>query len=155
MAVVTLGGFKRIRDQKSVAGGSAISLTQNAHAGRLILLDTAAGTTVTLPQALGTGAVYRFKVSVLATSNSHVIKVGNTTDQIRGIAVMTDTDTAGATISFAAAASDDTITLNRSTTGSVTIGEDIEIIDVSSGVFMVRANLAATGTPATPFSATV
>ena len=83
--------------------------------------------------------------------------MGNTVDGFIGGIVIADTDTAGAASSFfaATAGTDDTITLNRSTTGSVVRGESIEITDLAPGVFAVRALLAGTGAVATPFSATV
>lgn len=143
----------------AVAAGSALTLTAASHAGvgrgGLINLDTATGSTVTLPAATGTGNVYRFRVSALATSNSHVIKVANSTDVMQGFAVISDTDTSSAASMFMTASTSDTITLNRSTTGSVTVGEYIEIEDVATGFFSVRAFLSGTGTVATPFSATV
>lgn len=142
--------------KRIINAGSARTLTKE-DAGRVCLLNTAAGSTVTLPRATGSGAVYTFVVSLLATSNSHIVKVGNATDGMVGSAVIADTDTANATLTFmaATAGTDDTITLNRSTTGSVTRGESIIVQDVAAGVFAVRAALSATGSPATPFSATV
>jgi hypothetical protein len=92
------------------------------HSGRTILLDTAAGSTVTLPTSTGNGAVYRFLIKTKATSNSHIVKVGNSTDIIQGI-VHTMSDDPATMKGFAAGGTDDTITLNRTTTGSVNVGE--------------------------------
>lgn len=140
----------------NIAAGSALTLTAESHAGRWINLDTAAGSTVTLPAASGSRNMYRFRVSVLATSNSHIVKVANASDAFEGYAVMSDTDTGSAgSVFMAAAGTSDTITLNRSTTGSVTIGEYIEIEDIATNRFHVRAYLSGTGVVATPFSATV
>lgn len=138
-----------------VAGGSALTLTAALHAGKTIKLDTAAGTTITLPAATGTGNIYAFRVSVLATSNSHIVKVANSSDTMQGFAVMSDTDTGSAGSVFMAGSTADTITLNRTTTGSVSLGEYIEITDVATNLFHVKAFLSGTGTVATPFSATV
>lgn len=141
--------------QACVAAGSALTLTRDTHDGKIILLDTAAGSTCTLPAASGSGARFKFVVSVLATSNSHIVKVANATDIIQGIVNTIDTDTAGTTTGFASAADSDTITLNRTTTGSAMRGEWLEIVDVASGVFVVSGQLANTGSGATPFSAAV
>jgi hypothetical protein len=138
----------------SLACGATLTLTEAAHNGALIKLDTAAGSVVTLPASTGKGARYRFLVSVLATSNSHIVKVANSTDVIKGFAFLRD-DTSDNAVSFFTGATDDTITLNRTTTGSVVIGEYIEIEDYAAGFFRVSAFLANTGAPATPFSATV
>jgi hypothetical protein len=109
---------------------------------------------VTLPTSTGGGAVYRFLVTVTATSNSHVIKVGNATDEMRGFVVQ-DSDTATAPNIWWAADNDDTITLNRTTTGLAAQGEYFEIVDAVAGHFFVRGFSQASGTEATPFSATV
>jgi hypothetical protein len=140
-------------DQYAV--GSTLTLVRQQHQGRIGRLDTATGSVVTLPAALGSGARFLFIVGVLATSNSHIIKVANASDAMQGIIVSMD-DTSDNAVAFAAVAgTSDTITLNRSTTGSVTIGEHIEVIDVAVNRFQVRGVISNTGTPATPFSATV
>lgn len=138
-----------------VAAGSSLTLTAALHSGKVIQLDTAAGSTVTLPAASGSMARYRFYVSVLATTNSHIVKVANASDTMIGGIVIADTDSSGAASSFMAASTSDTITLNRSTTGSVSLGEYIEIIDIAANKFLVSGLLSGTGAVATPFSATV
>jgi hypothetical protein len=139
---------------QQVAGGATLTLTQAAHAGKTILLDTAAGSVITLPTSTGGGAVYKFLVTVTATSNSHVIKVGNATDEMRGF-VIQDSDTATAPNIWWAADNDDTITLNRTTTGLAAQGEYFEIVDAVAAHYYVRGYSQANGTEATPFSATV
>ena len=139
----------------TVAAGSTLTLTEATHNGKTILLDTAAGSTVTLPAASGSGAVYKFIVSVLATSNSHIIKVANSSDAMQGFVFSMSDDPATVKGFFAVAGTSDTITLNRSTTGSVTKGEYIEVVDLATNVFQVRGWTSSTGTEATPFSATV
>lgn len=137
-----------------VAGGATLAMTEAAHEGKIICLDTATGSIVTLPTSTGGGAVYRFLVTVTATSNSHVIKVANATDEMRGFAVA-DSDTATAPNIWWAADDDDTITLNRTTSGLAAQGEYFEIVDATSGHFFVRGFIQQSGTEVTPFSATV
>lgn len=150
--LVTLGGVA-IGGGIS-AGGSTKTLTA-ADTGKTIKLDTAAGTVVTLPAASGSGVKFRFVVTVLATSNSHIVQVANASDTMIGGVVIADTDSSGAASSFFAGATGDTITLNRSTTGSVSLGEWIEVEDVATNKWFVRGVLSGTGVVATPFSAAV
>lgn len=140
---------------RMVAAGATLSVTEALHAGKTIKLDTAAGSVCTLPAATGSGAVYKFVVTVLATSNSHVVKVANATDVMRGYMLNTDSDTSDAFTGFNTTSTSDTITLNRSTTGSVYIGEEIEITDIKAGFFGVKGWFASTGSPGTPFTAGV
>lgn len=139
-----------------IAAGGTLSVTQALHAYRTIDLDTATGSVCTLPAAAGTKARYRFAVKVLATSNSHIIKVANGTDVMRGVIASIDSDTSDAVAWWGTTATSDTITFNRSTTGSVYIGEYVELEDTKTGFWtIVSGFFGATGTPATPFSATV
>lgn len=135
------------------AGGSARTLTAD-DAGKIIQLDTAAGTTITLPAAMGTGNTYHFVTTVIATSNSHIVKVANATDVMTG-ALATVDNADGSCTMFGTVAASDTITLNRTTTGSVKIGECFSVQDTKAGYFSVWGTVIATGTEATPFSATV
>lgn len=139
---------------RMVAAGSTLAVTLAAHAGKTIQLDTAAGSVCTLPAATGSGAVYRFVVTVLATTNSHKIQVTGT-DVMRGVVHSIDTDTSNTAASWGTTSTSDTITLNRSTTGSVYIGEMFELTDTKVGFWTVTGWFAATGDPATPFTAAV
>lgn len=139
-----------------VAAGATLTLTSALHKDKTIKLNTLTGSVVTLPAASGTGDVYRFLVTVLATSNSHIVKVANASDTMIGLAFGTRIDSGNAVLGFAAGGTDDTITLNRTTTGSVKIGEWIEVRDIATNLWEAQVFGAATGAAyATPFSATV
>jgi len=130
-----------------------VTLTSAAHAGRTMVLDVASGATVTLPAATGTGNVYKFFVKTTVTSNNYIIQVASADDTMAGVAIVANDSDASASI-FETAATSDTITLDGSTTGGI-LGGQIELQDVTSGVFSVTIRQAATGTEATPFSAAV
>ena len=139
--------------QTQVAAGATLTLTA-AHSGNVINLDTAAGSVVTLPAATGTGNIYEFVTTVIATSNSHIVKVANGTDVLTGALASVD-NADGTCTMFGTLAASDTITLNRTDTGSVKIGERFFVKDVKTGYFAVWGTVVATGTEATPFSAGV
>ena len=140
--------------KRTVSCGTSLTMSEASHDGCLILLDQAAGSTAILPASTGNGAIYRFLVTVTRTSNSHVMKVGNASDEMRGF-VIQDSDTATAPNTWWAADNDDTITLNRTTTGLAAQGEYVEVVDAVLNHFFVRGFSQASGTEATPFSATV
>lgn len=129
------------------------TVTERDHAGRTLVLDNAAGATVTLPAATGTGNVYRFFIKTTVTSNNYIIQVANATDILSGVAVVANDTDASASL-FETGASDDTATMNGTTTGGLA-GTMITVIDVASGVFAYHSTGAATGVEATPFSAAV
>ena len=137
------------------AATDAVTITE--HAGRTLLLGEVGGDaalTLTLPAATGTGAVYKFIVSVTNTSN-YKIQVADATDTIDGIMMYLDED--GTAVSaFPTVAASDTITLNGGTQGGI-VGDYLELIDIATNQYHVRGvmRVAAGANPATPFSAAV
>lgn len=130
---------------------STLTARVDAHAGVPVVLNRAAGITVTLPAATGSGASFEFIIGTTVTSNSTIIKVANSSDVMAG-ALTVATDIAGVTCPTTSTS--DTITLNGSTTGGV-IGSRVKLIDVATNLWSVSGELVSTGTEATPFSATV
>ena len=133
------------------------AITEIEHAGRTLLLGEVGGNalvTLTLPDATGSGATYKFIVSVANTSN-YVIKVPDADNTIAGIMTYLDEDGTSVT-AFPTVAASDTITLNGGTTGGI-VGDYLEIIDIAADKYHVRGvmRVAAGANPATPFSATV
>lgn len=142
-----------------VSAGSTLALTA-ANASQTVLLNALAGSVVTLPPATGSGNRYRFVVTVLPTSNSHVVQVANASDFIIG--TIEAAIASGVVDGFSAANSgtvstnSDTIILNRSTTGAVHLGEYFALEDIAANTWLVYDSLITeTSTGATPFSAAV
>ncbi len=131
----------------------ATTCNRDVHAGRMNVINAAAGCAITLPSATGTGSVYRFMIGTTITSNSTTIKVNNATDVMSGRAYVIS-DGAAAVLGYATGSTDDTITLNGTSLGGYA-GDVIEITDAIAGTFLVELHTKATGTEATPFSATV
>lgn len=125
----------------------------NEFANRMLVLDRAAGVTVTLPAASGSGDVYKFVVGTAVSSNNDIVKVANATDVMAGRCYMLQ-DGGDTLVGFETAGSTDTVTLNGSTTGGQA-GDVIELVDIKSGLFLVVCHCTGTGSEATPFSATV
>lgn len=136
-------------------GGTALTLTKAQHRDKTILLDhTAAASTVTLPAATGSGARIRFRVTAVNTNN-HLIKVPDASHTLKGVIVSLDND-ANAATAYAGTGTDDTITLNGTTTGGQ-IGDIIEVEDIATNVWGVSGMVLvpAGSNVADMFSATV
>jgi hypothetical protein len=141
-----------------IAAGSALTLVAATHGGKIIKLDTLAGSTVTLPAATGSGVKFRFVISVIPTSNNHKVQVANASDTMAGVVFGLSDDPAtmkGWLASGTGGGGSDTITLNRSTTGGTAVGEYIEVADFALNLWTITGCIAQTGTEATPFSAAV
>lgn len=133
------------------------AITEALHEGRTLLLTVAgASATYTLPAATGSGARYRFVVGEVNTSN-YVIKSVAGADVMQGTVIgASTTDSAtDACRSWRAGTTDDTVTLNGTTTGGVDIGDWIEFEDITATAWAVRGFVTQSGAEATMFSDTV
>ncbi|MGN6772628.1 MAG: hypothetical protein ACTHJQ_22680 [Rhizobiaceae bacterium] len=135
--------------------GSAVTLDRHIHRNAVVVLNRAAGVTVTLPAASGTGDVFKILVGTTVSSNSDIIQVANASDTMVGhIATGLTTGAAGADFGEAIGGTDDTITMNGTTTGGVK-GSYVEVQDVAANLWLVQGNLVGSGTLATSVSAAV
>lgn len=123
------------------------------HAEALNTINAAAGLTLTLPAATGSGKKFPFLVGTTVTSNSVVIAVANANDTMAGACVMAQ-DGGDTVVVFETASTSDSITMNGSTRGGIK-GDFIELQDAQANLWLVKMTASGTGTEATPFGATV
>ena len=145
------------RSSRIVTETAAFTFTPERHGGKITLLSLLAGFTATLPPAIGSGIKYRIHVGIVRTSGNYIIAVANSSDNMEGSVVLIDTDSVDneATGFVTTSNTSDTITMNATTTGGLTIGDYIELVDVAVNVWHVRGLLTGSGSIATPFSAAV
>lgn len=122
-------------------------------AGTVLDVNAAAGLTLTLPAASGTGRVYDIVVGTTITSNNLVIQVANGSDIMSGTAINA-ADGGDTAVMFETGASDDTITMNGSTKGGIK-GDAVRLVDVATNRWHVSVRGSATSSEITPFSAAV
>ena len=135
---------------------ATLSLTAATHGERIVTVDKADGTAITLPAATGTGNRYKVVITTTITSNSTTIKAASASDSFIGSARGVDDDVEGATgYQWNAETADDTVTLDGTATGGKA-GDYFIFEDVASGIFLVEGSITQSGaSEATPFSATV
>ena len=168
--VRSLGGIYQQGPAAVVEITTSTTLSPEAHGGRIISVggSLAAALTLTLPAinvstnsitsgpgqdpstANNEGVVYTIWVpTTIATSS---LKIGtNGTDKYVGTLISVDTDTSDAVVGFTAAAANDFINLNGSTTGGVA-GSWVQIVAIAANKYMVTGTVLGTGTVATPFA---
>ena len=130
---------------------ASATLNADTHAGAITRINAAAGMTITMPAATGTGNLYIIEVATTVTSNDYIIQVASASDVMEGV-IGVATDAGG--VNIPTAATSDTITMNGTTKGGV-LGSRVLLEDVASGKWAVSGGLVSTGTEATPFSAAV
>lgn len=135
---------------KSITASSTLTPSD---AGTALVVNAAAGLTVTLPAASGSGYGFKIVIGTTVTSNSVVIKVASADDVMTGLAISA-ADGGASVNGWETAADSDTITFNGSTTGGIK-GDVVELIDCADNTWSVQIMSSSTGTEATPFSAAV
>jgi len=169
--VRSLGGVYQQGPASVVEITASTTLSPEAHGGRIISVggSLAAALTLTLPainvstnpttsgpgqdpNTLNNEGVL-YTIWVPTTISTSALKIGtNGTDKFVGTIVMNDTDADGATlVGFFAAAANDFINLNGTTTGGVA-GSWVRIFAIAANKYMVEGMVMGTGTVATPFA---
>jgi hypothetical protein len=141
------------RDQPSAAQRvvnvttSTLTIDPELHDSKVLTINRAAGCTITLPAATGSGLTFTVFCGTTVTSNAILIQAAGS-DALRGQALVTQ-DAADTVVGFEAGGVDD-FSWNGTTTGGI-VGDTVTYTDVASGVWMVKAIQSGTGTEATPF----
>jgi len=167
----SLGGIYQQGPATVVEITTSTTLTPEDHGGRIISIggSLAAALTLTLPTinvstnpvtsgpgqdpstVNNEGVVYTIWVPTTISTSS--LKIGTDgTDKYVGTIVMNDVDSDGAAlVGFSAAAANDFINLNGTTTGGVA-GSWVQIFAIAANKYMVTGTVLGTGTVATPFA---
>jgi hypothetical protein len=169
--VRSLGGIYQQGPAAVVEITSSTTLNPVDHGGRIISVggSLAAALTLTLPAinvstnpttsgpgqdpntTNNEGVLYTIWVPTTISTSS--LKIGtNGTDKYVGSITMNDVDADGAAlVGFFAAAANDFINLNGTTTGGVA-GSWVRIFAIAANKYMVEGTVLGTGTVATPFA---
>jgi len=133
------------------ATASTLTVTAAKHSGKIVVFNRAGGIATTLPAATGSGDRYRFLIGTTFTTSSTIKVVGN--DIMQGYALLAQ-DSGATSVMFETASDTDTITFSGTDTGGY-VGTEVELIDYAADTWFVKVIGSATGSEATPFSATV
>jgi len=162
--VRSLNGFISFGPKAVVSLTATATLTQATHAGRVLLCNAASGK-FTLPsitsgsasEVAGSndynvlsnlGCTYLFWVQTLAVDMD--IKTDGTDRFFGAIYTGIDSEATGETF-LSSSGSNDTMTMNGTTTGGI-VGSWVEFTAISSAAYFVRGSLIGSGTIATPFA---
>lgn len=133
-----------------VALSGNVSITQATHEGHIMAMSQTGGArTYTLPAATGGGAVYKFIVTAVNTSNYIISRAGS--DVLKGHLQFAGDNAANGVTGFETTSAT-TLTLNGTTTGGAAIADYVELIDCASATWCVRGEVTESGVEATPFS---
>lgn len=131
----------------------ATTLTAALHAGRVVsVTGTGAGYAITMPTPAATGNVYTLFYAEIAGSGNHTVVTAGASEEFSG-GVGISSDIAGVT--FLSADNDDTITMNRTTSGGAVAGSWLRFTDINSTDWMMEGFLLSSGSESDPFTAGV
>lgn len=127
----------------------ALVLSQATHDSRVIVINVASGSALTLPTATGSGTRFTLIVGTTVTSNNITVTTA-AGDYFAGM--IAAEGTSNSTLTFVAnGSSTSVITLDGDTKGGY-IGDRIELIDIASHVWAVEGKVQTSGSQATCFS---
>jgi hypothetical protein len=139
---------------QAIAVGAALTAKANVN-GLSYKLDTASGSTLTLPAAKGTGLTLTAYVKTLITSGAHKILTSPITDKLIGKALGVTAST-GAVLGFQSALATSNHSIQMPFAGTQPSGglegDIFNFTDVEAGVWLVEAVFQSGTTPTTPFS---
>lgn len=150
--LATGSGAIALNSPAPILAGATLAITP-AMSNSKILLNTAAGSVVTLPAATGSGNQYQFRVTTTASSNAHKILAASSSDFLIGNAV--GHVAAGTTLTFsAAAATAHSIQMPFAGTqpSGGFIGDYFNFADVAANLWVVDGMYQSGTTSTTPFS---
>ena len=142
---VTLAATPAEIDAKADRSAQVVSLTgtdaitQTEHESRVNIITGTTAATYTLPEATGSGDRYKFIFAEVNTNGTVFVTADTANCDIRGSLNILDADS-NAQTAYPGNASDDTITLNGTTTGGQ-IGDWIEFVDIATDVWHVMGQL--------------
>lgn len=132
----------------------AVGASATAVIGKTYLFNRAAGSTLTLPAAAGTGGVIKVFVTVTTTSAADKVLANSTADYMIGNIIG---QTGGTPAQFSATAATDHA-LQMPFAGSQPsggfVGDWFELQDIAANLWSVKGMFQAGTTPTSPFSAT-
>jgi hypothetical protein len=166
----SLGGIYQQGPSTIVEITASTTLNPVAHGGRILSVggSLAANVVLTLP-AINTSANVSssgpgndpntannegvtYTIWVPTTISTSSLKIGtNGTDKYIGTILGVDTDSSNALVAYTAAASNDFINFNGTTTGGVA-GSWVQIFAIAANKYMVNGIALGTSTVATPFA---
>ena len=132
---------------------ATLTLSEALHGNKIVTVNKADGTAITLPAATGGGSQFELFIGTTITSVGSTIKVANSSDTMVGF-VTQFADGGTTVVSYEISGTDDTITLDGSTKGGIK-GDKILLTDIAVNLWSVEVKVSATGTEASPMSATV
>lgn len=131
----------------------ACGATCSPTAGQLILLNQAAGSTVTLPTSAGTGNVIKMRTTVATTSAAEKVLLTTTSDAIIGTAIGENAGTAKIFVGNASTYHSLQMPFAGTQPSGGFIGDTITCTDIAAGTWACDVQYQAGATPTTPYSA--
>lgn len=155
-STVGVGGWTLIYGSAGFVSGPApvpCGATCAATPGQLVLLNLAAGSTVTIPTSSGSGNVIRMRVTVATTSAQEKVLLATTTDAIIGTAIGENAGTGKIFVGNASTYHSIQMPFAGTQPSGGFIGDSITCTDIATGTWACDVVFQAGVTPTTPYSA--
>lgn len=123
--------------------------------GKIIVANLAGTVTIQLPVSTGSGFFFELYVGTNSAGNTTIVQRGLSTDRFQGsVFIGVHNATTGKVFQANQVSNANTLTLNGTTQGGVSIGDTVEFTDIAAGIWAVQGTVVGSGSIATPFSNT-
>jgi len=122
----------------------------------VILVPNLAGTvTIQMPSATGGGMWFEIYLGTLSAGQTTIVKRGQSSDRLQGsVFIGVHATNNGEVFQASQTANANTVTLNGTTQGGVSVGDTLLFTDIMVGVWSIQGTVVGSGSVATPFSNT-
>jgi len=152
-------GMKRLNlgapnDPVSIIVATTFQVTDLFHE-RAIVANLAGTVTIQLPIAVGSGMFVSVLVGTNSAGNTVIVQRGVTGDRFQGsVFIGIDAAATGKVFKANTVTNANTLTLNGTTTGGVSVGDWVNFLDMATGIWAVAGTVIGSGAIATPFTNT-
>lgn len=141
-------------DPVTIAVTTTFQVTDLFHQ-RIIVANLAGTVTIQLPNAVGSGMELGVIVGTNSAGHTTIVQRGITGDRFQGsVFIGIDTNNTGKVFQASTTTNANTLTLNGTTTGGVSVGDAVYFTDMATGIWAVQGTVVGSGSIATPFSNT-
>lgn len=138
-----------------VQSTATFQLVSPQHWGKVVVPNLAGTVTIQCPIATGSGMWFEVYVGTLSAGQTVIVQRGQSSDRFQGsVFIGIHNNNTGKVFQANQTTNANTLTLNGTTQGGVSVGDTVLFTDIMTGIWSIQGTVVGSGTIATPFSNT-
>lgn len=142
-------------DPTQITGTATFQVINPTMWGKILVPNLAGTVTIQLPNSTGSGMYFEVYVGTNSAGQTVIVQRGLTTDRLQGsVFIGIHNSTSGKVFQASQTTNANTVTLNGTTQGGVSVGDTLLFTDIATGIWSIQGTVVGSGSIATPFSNT-